>query len=130
MEAEDIDYENKILYIRNQKGKRVDAIPLVHELEDHFKQMELIKTGRIFTQWSSRHSCKKFWEKLMQDLKFDYGFHQLRKARGTDMANAGVEPLFLQKYIRHRDLRTTQSYYIRLDNQKIRLDIEKKLAKI
>lgn len=126
-EAADFDIENKIIMIRNHKGKRQDKIPMVKDIADFLKdEFVLPANGRLFN-YASRESIKSFWNKLNEDLHFNYTVHQLRKTRGTQLANAGVEPLFLQKFMRHKDFRTTQNYYIKLSLEKMAADINLKL---
>ena len=65
------------------------------------------------------------------ELKKKYGyknsFHSLRKARGSHLADYGVEPLFLKEFMRHKDIRTTLKYYIKIDQDNMREKMDNKL---
>lgn len=63
----------------------------------------------------------------METLNMDYNLHQLRKTRGTDLANKGVNPLFLHKFMHHENIKTTMDYYIRVDMKMMEADINEKL---
>lgn len=126
-EAEDFELKRRIVKIKNQKGKRIDLIPMPEDLFQFLKAADLPKSGRLF-HYKSNSSTKSFWKTVNKTCGFDYNIHQIRKARGTDLANAGVEPLFLQKFMRHSDFRTTQQYYLKIDLSKAAADINRKMA--
>ncbi|HEX2866143.1 MAG TPA: site-specific integrase [Ignavibacteriales bacterium] len=125
--VEDFDLENNILIVRNSKGGRKDFIPMVKDLKEHIQSMKLPASGRLTTLTYS--GIRSFWERCMVRVKKDYTLHQLRKTRGTELANMGVDALFLQKYMRHEDFKTTQQYYIKIDIQKAEENINHKLEK-
>ena len=51
-------------------------------------------------------------------------FHSLRRTFGTSLVKAGVPPLQLKRLMRHRDIRTTDTYYtdLRLSDQAAELE--------
>lgn len=120
-----IDMVNNILYVPIGKGKRYDGIPLVSDLREHILQMNITEEN-IFN-YKSYDGVKTFWKTVNKLLGFNYNFHQLRKARGTHLAEKGVNPTFLQKFMRHKDFNTTIKYYIRVDLAKMKYDIDSKL---
>jgi len=140
-EYSDYNFENRIVYIRNSKGKRIDRIPLVKDFKNHLLSCELQKQGKAYNL--SYEALKSFWRRLNEKLselkegtepelfkykiRKKYSLHQLRKARGTYLANIGVNPLFLQKYMRHKYFATTQQYYIKIDIDLARNDIDDKI---
>ena len=126
-EAEDFDLKRRTVRVRNQKGKRIDFIPMPEDLFQFLIRSDLPKAGRLF-DYKCNSSVKSFWKTVNKTCGFNYKIHQIRKARGTDLANAGVEPLFLQKFMRHSDFRTTQQYYLKIDLQKAAADINAKIA--
>lgn len=126
VEAEDFDLANNTMYVRNSKGKRIDKIPILNDIKKHIKQMDLPATGRIF-KFASKDSIKTFWNTAVKKLNYRYTFHQLRKTRGSYLANKGIEPLFLQRFMRHKDIRTTLAYYVKIDNEKMRNAMNKRL---
>ncbi len=125
MEGSDFDFKNKIIYIRNRKGKRIDKIPMLKDIEEHLLQME-IPEGRLFN-YASRDAFQSTWNTANDYWGFNDTLHSLRKARGSQLANSGVEPLFLQKFMRHKDIRTTMKFYVKIDLAKMRNGIDDKL---
>lgn len=123
--VEDFDFRNKIVRIKNFKGSRVDEIPMVADLYDHLKKMELPKSGRITNL--KYMGLRSAWQRVIDNLGMTYNLHQLRKTRGTLLANKGVNPLFLHKFMRHENLKTTMDYYIRVDMKMMETDINEKL---
>lgn len=126
-EVEDFDLIRKTVQIKNEKGKRVDLIPMPDDLYQFLLFADLPKAGRLFN-YKSTDSTKSFWKNANDACGLKYSLHQIRKARGTDLANAGVEPLFVQKFMRHNDFRTTQQYYLKIDINKAADDINRKIA--
>ena len=125
MEYSDFDFENKVIYIRNVKGNRVDKIPMLQDIKDYCSQLDFSRSGRMF-QYAHRQSIS-FWRFVNARYGFRNTFHSLRKARGSQLANSGVEPLLLRDFMRHHDIRTTLKYYIKIDQDKSREKIDSKL---
>ena len=123
--AEDFDFKNKIVTINNFKANRQDQIPMVNDLFEHLKQMNLPPSGRITEL--KYEGLRSVWDRLMDRLQMNYSLHQLRKTRGTQLANKGVNPIFLQKFMRHENIKTTMDYYIRIDLMKMEKEINEKL---
>ena len=128
---EDFDFKANVIRIRNFKGNRIDEIPMVKDLREHLSQMELPKSGRLTKM--SYEGLRSLWRRVMNRLlkddliKKEYSLHQLRKARGTDLANSGVSPFFLHKFMRHENIKTTMDYYVRIDLKKMEDEINSKL---
>lgn len=127
MYKEDFDLVNNLVYIRNIKGKRMDSIPMLSDIKKFIQDEKLVGAGKI-TVYEHKDSVKSFWANMIKNVGFHSHTHQLRKTRGTDLANAGVDPLFLQKFMRHRDFRTTQKSYIKIDMVKMTNHIDLKLG--
>lgn len=126
LHGEDFDLKNKLLSIRNSKGKRTDTIPLLDDIINHVVQMDL-PPGKIF-DYHHRQSFTSTWKRANHRFDFNNTIHSLRKARGSQLADAGVEPLFLQKFMRHRDFRTTIRYYLKIDIDNMRKGINSKIT--
>jgi integrase len=125
-QREDFNFTDKIIEVRNQKGGRIDKIPMLKDIEDFLLSMDLPGKGKLF-QYNDRHNATRSWETSNRISELHYTFHQLRKTRGTNLANAGVEPLFLQRFMRHKDFKTTLKYYIKIDMSRMRESINQKL---
>lgn len=122
----DFDKANKTIYVRNQKGKRIDAIPMLSDIEKFLSDYDFPE-GLLFN-YKRPDGIKRFWETANNKLGYNYTFHQLRKTRGSDLADAGIDPLFLKEFMRHKDFRTTQKHYIKINRDKMRESMNNKLA--
>jgi len=118
-----------ILNIPNGKGSKT-KIPVVDDLQAHLEYLtKLDKTKeeiRLFPKLTAS-ALQIYWKRLMQLLGMRYTIHQLRKTRGSFLANLGVDPLFLRDYMRHESIRTTEQYYIKVNINLARENINKKL---
>ncbi|MFA7360816.1 MAG: tyrosine-type recombinase/integrase [Candidatus Kapaibacterium sp.] len=123
--VEDYDFRMKILHIRNSKGSRTDSIPMIEDLEAHLLTMDKPEAGKTFNV--SYEALKSLWRRLMDSLGLDYAIHQLRKTRGTELAEIGVDSYFLQQFMRHKRYSTTEQYYLRKNIDKARESINQKL---
>ena len=129
MEAKHFDVNARIITVHNQKGKRVDKIPMIQDVLDFIvNEIDLSKPGIMFP-YKSPDSVRPCWNTVMKNLGLKNTIHQLRKTRGTYLANAGVEPLFLQQFMRHKYFDTTRQYYINIDINRAMHSINAKLAK-
>jgi integrase len=131
--SNDFEIDNHVLRVKNFKAKRTDRIPLLKDTKEHFEQMKL--SGQITTLgytglkslWSRVLEAANKHYKLSGDDKMKYHLHQIRKSRGTDLANIGVDLLWLHKYMRHTSLEVTRKYYIKVDLNKARNVINERL---
>lgn len=124
-EYEDIDYENEIFYIRNNKGKRVDSFPLYEELKK-FIMTEFPSAGGKIVPYKNGESFKFFSKFLKKEGYEHYTIHELRKTFISDLVNTGEFDIFeIQEIARHKDIRTTKKSYIRMDIKRIGAKINK-----
>ena len=110
--GEDFDIKNRTVFVRNFKGNRTEEISMLDDIYNFVKHTSLPKKGRWF-DYTHPDSTRSFWKTAMKDLNFKYTFHQLRKSRGTQLANGKAAALFVQKFMRHTDYRTTLQYYVK-----------------
>lgn len=129
--TEDFNFNTRIVKISNLKANRVDEIPMVDDLYQHLQQMDLPKSGKItkLNYQGLRSVFRRVQARLIKKntISNEYTLHQLRKSRGTDLANQGISPLFLHKFMRHENIKTTMDYYIKVDLQKMAAEINSKL---
>jgi integrase len=128
LHVEDIDLQKSILTVNNSKGKRTDRIPIPADLSAHIASMRINGSGLLFPALNYM-IIKTFWARSMRRLGFNYNIHMLRKTRGTVLAESGVNPFFLRDFMRHESLKTTEQYYISINIDKARQDINAKLSK-
>lgn len=110
--GEDFDIRNRTVFVRNFKGNREEQISMLDDIKEFVEHTDLPGSGPWFN-YTHPDSTRTFWKTAMKDLNFKYTFHQLRKSRGTQLANGKAAPLFLQKFMRHKDFNTTLQYYIK-----------------
>jgi integrase len=102
---------------------------MTNDTRQFLKTMLLPKEGLMF-KYRNYNGLRSFWQRLMVKLNMNYSLHQLRKTRGTELANLGVNALFLQQFMRHTSFTTTQQYYILVDIKMAAKDINLKLKKV
>ena len=143
--AEDFDFKNGIVYIRNSKGDRTDKLPMLEDIKEHLQGIIKQDIGR-YHHFTTYTALRSFWQRIVYKLNMKptkrskndklnkkykikkiYTLHQLRKTRGTDLAERSVNPFFLQKFMRHTSIRTTEQYYININLDKARIAINEKL---
>jgi len=125
--VEHYDFQNELLTILNFKGSK-DKVAMVSDLREHLLIMPKPAAGRVFNNITLA-SAQSFWKRLMKTLGMNYHPHQLRKTRGTHLADLDINPLFLMDFMRHEDFNTTQQYYIRRNLTKAKNSINEKLFK-
>jgi integrase len=125
---EDFDVKNEVVFIRNSKGNRTDMIPMPDDLREYFIKMDKPETGRMFPT-ITYNSANRFWVRMQHRFNINYTTHQFRATRGTDLANQGVKPIFLQKFMRHKNFETTLRHYVLVETNKAKADINATLPK-
>ncbi|MBK8946461.1 MAG: tyrosine-type recombinase/integrase [Ignavibacteriae bacterium] len=114
---EDINFNKKTIVIRNTKGNRDEEIILTDTAERILNEMPRVNE-RLF-DYKSRQSLKGIKREL---AKFGYSFHDFRRTFGTRCARI-LKPYELKKVMRHKDIRTTDKYYINIELDEIRSKI-------
>lgn len=133
MRWEDIDWKNKAIYIRNQKGSREDLFPLYEELEKHLVESRKPE-GNIFEfsyEWK-KHYWHKSIEALNKKREKDnlaplpfYKIHEIRKTVATNLRSKGVQLEDAADLLGHKDLSTTRKYYTAVKLDRLRKELEK-----
>lgn len=124
---EDILWDEKLIYIRNQKGKREDEYPLYGKLEDFLKSLGVQKSGKVFV-YSDKNPLK-FWRKYQIDYNKEqkedkdklpyYTLHEIRKTFQTNLVRRAVPVIDGSKILGHKDIRTTQKSYSLIENERL-----------
>lgn len=117
---DDIDFRRSLMYIKNNKGRRVDEFPLYGELrsfiETNWKKEE--RTGKVVGY--KRRDSLRFFRRFLKENGFKhYTIHELRKTFLTRLANSGMSLFDLQKISRHRNIATTEKYYLAAEYNRI-----------
>lgn len=128
LKRSDINFGEKSISIQNDKGKRKDVLPMIDEVEIILKNR--LEADGEYLYPVTYDALKSAWGRVMRKLEFDYSIHDLRRTRGTELAEKGVNPFYVKEYMRHTSLKTTEQYYIKINREKMRAEIETKEAKL
>jgi integrase len=113
---DDIDLEKRIITIKNKKANRIDYLPIPDDAYQFLSKLD--KSKPLCPYNSSKYYYLIFIEAL-KNLGLNYKFHDLRKTRGTRLAEQGLNPYYLMKFMRHNNFKTTMKYYINVDVNKM-----------
>ena len=137
LKISDVDFENSTILIRteNNKSKRNDVIPMNSIVREIFQNCIKENSGRsefMFShynqktkQYSPVKNSDRWFRAACRSLGIeDLQFRDLRTAYATRIAQI-VSPFVLQKLMRHTDIRLTQKYYVKVDQQLLKDGAEK-----
>jgi len=116
----DVDLKNRSIHIREDvgKSKRNDSIPL-HEFAaqvlGQLKPVDASLSDLVFTSIPTIATIKNDYTRadipLMDESGRTVDFHSLRATFATRLIREGVQPSYLQRLMRHSDIKTTNEYY-------------------
>lgn len=115
LEWSDVDFEQKLVLVKNTKSKRQRYIPMNGELVDTLKDLghgeEDIhvfvnkKTGDVYKD------IKKSWKTTLLAAKIQkFRFHDLRHTFASRLVQAGKSLLAVKELLGHQSVSTTQRY--------------------
>ena len=114
LKLSDVDYERKIIFIRNSKGNKDRITPLSDNVSDllknyieEYKPKEYMFNGQSDLKYSSR-SCNEIVKKYLKDDTAH--FHLLRHASATAMVENGTDINLIQKILGHANVKTSMVY--------------------
>jgi len=116
----DVDLKNRSLRIREDvgKSKRNDSIPLhesavqvLEQLQSANVSMGDLVFGSIPTLDTLKRDYKRAGIPLVDDAGRTVDFHTLRTTFATRLIKQDVQPSYLQRLMRHADIKTTNEYY-------------------
>ncbi len=116
-----IDFNNNIIYVRNEKEDRQDRIPLHPILKEFILNEWDTFEGKLFN-YKSRHSLHFFKRFLINEGYERYSLHTLRKTFITKLINSGLSIYDVMTLARHKNIKTTLKHYanaelIRMGNE-------------
>jgi integrase len=114
-----VNMDSNKVQVFNAKENRFDLLPMIYDVKDFYIYNGVKETGKIhqyksYTDivWRFVYYKKKFEEKVKP---FPHILYDFRKTRCSQLANAGVDPHDLMRFMRHRDFSITMKYYINYD---------------
>ena len=111
----DIDQDKKIIYLRDPKGIKDQALPVSNEAIQVLKKLPQ-QTGCSWVfhgkDGNQRVEFRSHWNKIKAASKLPQGFrfHGLRHNYASHLVSAGVDLYTVQKLLTHKNATTTQRY--------------------
>lgn len=116
LNAKDIDYEKKLLYVRKGKGRKRRVIPLTETIIRDFKLYRKKESESfLLNKQDTRMTGNKIYETFKKILKRtelseDYTLHNLRHSIATHLLENGMSIEMVRDFLGHSQLVTTQIY--------------------
>ena len=119
LKPEDFDLENKILWVRQGKGKKDRQTVISEKIIDELRrQLATVPLGQYLfkglkpgSHLSTRSAEKVFSQALANaGIKKQAACHSLRHSFATHLLDDGVDAVYIQKLLGHRRIETTLIY--------------------
>jgi site-specific recombinase XerD len=118
LKISDIDSDRMLVRIENSKGKNSRTVPLPQSILEDFRRYyteyqpkEYLFNGQYGGQYPVR-TVQAVFKNAMKKAKINkmVGIHGLRHSYATHLLEAGIDMVFIQKLLGHKDVKTTQIY--------------------
>ena len=111
----DVDFTNKLLYIRDSKSGKQRSIPLNEMLSNLFINLRIDNKGGIYVFPGRRGprfvNIQRPFKKAVEGAGIkDFRFHDLRHTFASHLVMKGVNLKAVQELLGHADLRMTMRY--------------------
>lgn len=117
LKKQDINFEEKLIYIKLAKGKRDRFVKIPESLAEELKSYcHLIQDEILFPSNRGGKLTKKTISKIVDNSAKKAGIlkevypHLLRHSFATHLLESGVDLRIIQKLLGHSDIKTTQIY--------------------
>jgi len=125
LKIEDVDFQDETITIRpeNNKSGKLDLIPLPYSIEDLLKKLILENLGRsefVFNYFDPRSNELRPIQSIQHAFRSacrragidNLQFRDLRRTFGTRLHQNGVDPLIIQRLLRHSSFKISEQVYI------------------
>lgn len=114
LEPNDIDFENKVIHLRETKTPTSDRFfPMTNKLEEFLRKLNLSR-NKVFDISDRQH--KLMIENLSQACGFRVRLKDLRTTFASRAREKGVAPEVLKKLLGHTSYEITEKYYVKISN--------------
>jgi integrase/recombinase XerD len=136
LRKDDIDFDRKLIHIRQSKGKKDRyavlsdrAIESFREYEDRYVVKDWLFSGAAEGSHLSTRSAQAVFDRAVEaaDIQKKVSIHSLRHAFATHLLEDGVDLRYIQVLLGHKSVRTTEIYthVTRMDIRNIRSPLDR-----
>ncbi len=138
LRIEDVDFSQEVIRIRpeNNKTGKLDVIPLPHSIRILITKLIEENAGRtkfVFNYLDSRTgklrpvgSVEHAFQAACRRAKIEnLQFRDLRRTYGTRLHEKGIDPLIIQRLLRHSTFRISEQVYIQSSMRMIKEAVNK-----
>jgi len=113
LHIKDVDFERKVIYIKNAKGRKDRIVPLSDNVSNLMLKYLLFYKPNVYVfngQFDLKYSHRSCNEIVKKYVGRDYHFHLLRHSSFTSLLESGTDLRIIQKLAGHASSRTTEIY--------------------
>lgn len=136
LRKDDIDFDRKLIHIRQSKGKKDRfvvlsdrAVESFREYEDRYVIRDWLFPGAAEGSHLSIRSAQAVFDRAVEaaGVQKDVSIHSLRHAFATHLLEDGVDLRYIQTLLGHKSVRTTEVYthVTRMDVMNIRSPLDR-----
>lgn len=136
LRREDLDFDRKLIHIRQSKGKKDRyvvlsdrAVKTFREYEEHYVIKDWLFPGAAEGNHLSIRSAQAVFDRAAETggIQKSVSIHSLRHAFATHLLEDGVDLRYIQALLGHKSVRTTEIYthVTRMDIRNIRSPLDR-----